>query len=130
MKTSVNLTLFCLALTSLPMPVGAQNILFKHAIEEPVETVIHALTVADFDHDGKLDLVAAHMHQGKRPQEVVVYLNGGGGRDWKRQVIASTGSHDIVTADLDGDGRPDILGANHGGPFQPVELWLNRQAAP
>jgi hypothetical protein len=60
----------------------------------------------------------------------VLYLNGGGGRDWKRQVIASTGSHDIVTADLDGDGRPDILGANHGGPFQLVELWLNRQAAP
>lgn len=29
---------------------------------------------------------------------------------------------------LNGDGRPDILGANHSGPFQPVELWLNRPA--
>ena len=40
-------------------------------------------------------------------------------------VIATTGSHDVVAADLDGDGRPDILGANHGGAFQPVELWQN-----
>jgi hypothetical protein len=98
----------------------------QHIVEEPVETVIHALALADFDGDGKLDLAAAHMHQGKRPQEVVVYWNTGGGIQWKRQVIATTGSHDIVAADLDGDGRPDILGANHGGPFQPVELWLNQ----
>ena len=95
-----------------------------------METVIHALAVADFDGDGRLDLVAAHMHQGTSPQEVVVYLNGGGGLNWRRQVIATTGSHDIVAADLDGDGRPDILGANHGGPFQPVELWLNRGKRP
>lgn len=100
----------------------------QHIIEEPVETVIHALAVADFNRDGKLDLVAAHMHQGKSPQEVVVYLNAGGGLTWRRQVIATTGSHDVVAADIDGDGRPDILGANHGGPFQPVELWLNRPA--
>jgi hypothetical protein len=98
----------------------------QHVIEEPVETVIHALAVADFDGDTKLDVAAARMHQGRNPQEVVVYLNTGGGRNWTRQAIASTGSHDIVAADLDGDGRPDILGANHGGPFQPVELWLNR----
>ena len=31
--------------------------------------------------------------------------------------------------DLDGDGKSDILGANHGGPFQPVEWWKNRLKA-
>lgn len=101
----------------------------QHIIEEPVETVVHALARADFNGDGKLDLVAARMHQGNSPQEVVVYLNTGVGLAWKRQVIATTGSHDVVAADIDGDGFPDILGANHGGPFQPVELWLNRPAA-
>ncbi|MCH5374130.1 MAG: VCBS repeat-containing protein [Planctomycetes bacterium] len=100
----------------------------QHVVEEPVETVIHALVTADFDRDGQQDLAAARMHQGNRPQEVVVYLNAGRGLRWKRQVVATTGSHDIVASDLDGDDRPDILGANHGGPFQPVELWLNRPA--
>ncbi|MBI2949593.1 MAG: VCBS repeat-containing protein [Verrucomicrobia bacterium] len=108
-------------------PANARSGSWKeHIVEAPVETVIHALAVADFDRDGKLDLVAARMHQGKSPQEVAVYFNGGGGREWKRQVIATTGSHDVVARDIDGDARPDILGANHGGPFQPVELWLNR----
>lgn len=100
----------------------------QHVIEQPVETVTHGLALADFDRDGKLDVAAAHMHQGKAPQEVVVYLNAGDGLKWKRLVISTTGSHDIVTADIDGDGRPDILGANHGGLFQPIELWRNRIA--
>ncbi|MFZ5830842.1 MAG: hypothetical protein ACOY3P_12175 [Planctomycetota bacterium] len=29
-------------------------------------------------------------------------------------------------SDLDGADRPDILGANHGGVFRPVDFWLNR----
>ena len=99
----------------------------QHVIEEPVETVIHGLAIADFDGDRQLDVAAAHMHQGKSPQEVVIYLNGGRGLTWRRQVIATTGSHDIAAADLNGDGLPDLLGANHGGPFQPVEVWLSKK---
>lgn len=102
----------------------------QHVIEQPVETVVHGLAVGDYDGDGALDVVAARMHQGRSPQEVVVYLNRDRGLEWRRQVLATTGSHDIVAADLDGDGRPDIVGANHGGPFQPVELWLNSCAVP
>lgn len=102
----------------------------QHIIEEPVETVVHSLTVADFNHDGKLDLLAARMHQGKSPQEVVVYLNSGKGDEWRRQVISTTGSHNMIATDIDGDGWPDILGANHGGSFQAVQLWLNQHTAP
>jgi hypothetical protein len=97
----------------------------QHIIEAPVETVIHALAAADFDRDGKTDVAAARMHQGSSPRDVAVYLNSDEGLSWRRQVLATTGSHDIVAADLDGNGWPDILGANHGGPFQPVELWRN-----
>jgi len=30
-----------------------------------------------------------------------------------------------IVGDLNADGRPDLLGANHGGSYQPVELWRN-----
>lgn len=31
-----------------------------------------------------------------------------------------------LVGDFNGDGRPDILGVNHGGPPHPVELWLSQ----
>lgn len=95
-----------------------------------IEAVIHALQAADMNGDDAPDIVLAHMHQGAAPQEVAVFLNGGQGRAWTKHVAATTGSHDILTADFNGDGRPDILGANHAGPHQPVEVWLNRLPGP
>jgi len=111
-------------------PAGRAGPWRQRIVEEPVETVIHALAVADFNRDGQMDIVSARMHQGKPPQELVVHLNTGRGRGWSRQVVSTRGSHDVVAADIDGNGRPDILGANHAGPYQPVELWLNVEAAP
>jgi len=84
---------------------------------------MHGLAVADMDGDGHLDLVTAHLHQGAAPQEVCVSLNTGKGSGWGKVVVSERGSHDILVADFNGDGRPDILGANHGGAYQPVELW-------
>jgi hypothetical protein len=92
-------------------------------IEPRIESVVHALGIADMDGDGHPDVVTARMHQGAAPQEVSVYRNGERGRTWIRQVVSTKGSHNIVLADVDGDGHIDILGANHGGPYQPVELW-------
>lgn len=97
----------------------------EHVIVPSVESVIHGLQLADMNGDGRLDLVAAHMHQGAGPQEVAVLVNETDGRRWTKHVVATTGSHDILVADFDGDGRPDILGANHGGTHQAVELWRN-----
>jgi len=102
----------------------------EHVVEESVECVVHGLGVADMDGDGAPDIVTARMHQGQGPQEVAVYLNGDKGLTWTKQAVSTRGSHNIVLADLDGDGAIDILGANHGGPFQPVEGWKNRRTAP
>jgi len=97
----------------------------EHVIEQVQETVVHALGVGDMNNDGKSDVVVAEMHQGGDPDEVRVYLNQGGGLMWKKQVLSTTGSHDIVVADIGADGDLDIVGANHAGSLQAVQLWEN-----
>lgn len=97
----------------------------EHIIAREVETVIHGLGVADLDGDGQPDVVAAKMHQGTDPDEVMVFRNGGKGLTWTKQVLTSRGSHDIVLVDIDNDGDVDIVGANHGGAYPSVELWEN-----
>ena len=97
----------------------------EHVIESDVETVRHALGVADLDNDGELDIVTAEMHQGADPDEVILFRNVSGGKQWTRQVISTRGSHDIVLTDIGADGDIDIVGANHGGPDQSVLLWEN-----
>jgi len=97
----------------------------EHVVEVSVEAVTHGLAVADMDGDTQPDIVTARMHQGAPPQELSVYLNAGKGSGWRKVVVSESGSHDILVADLNGDGRPDILGANHGGPRQAIEMWLN-----
>lgn len=99
----------------------------EHLVEESVETVMHALGVADMNRDGQPDVVTAQMHQRKSPQELCVYVNDRGGRQWSKQVVSPRGSHNIVLVELGKDGAIDILGANHGGPFQPVEWWKNQK---
>jgi CubicO group peptidase (beta-lactamase class C family) len=90
---------------------------------------MHGLAVADMNGDGHADIVSARMHQGAAPREVAVFLNEDRGRTWTKVVVSERGSHDILVADFSGDGRPDILGANHGGNDQPVEVWLNEPPA-
>lgn len=96
----------------------------EHVIVPSIECVIHSLGVGDFDKDGDVDVAIAEMHQGADPDEVSLLLNGGGGESWRKQVLAESGSHDIVVADLDNDGDLDIVGANHAG-VHPLELWRN-----
>jgi hypothetical protein len=95
----------------------------EHVIEDNVETVHHFVGSEDMDDDGDVDVVTAEMQQGKDPDEVRLYLNEGGGKNWIKQVIATTGSHSMRIVDFDNDGDNDLFGANWRG--DKVEIWEN-----
>jgi hypothetical protein len=99
----------------------------EHVLDEHLDHA-HGLGLADINGNGYLDIVVAKMHQASVPQEVCVYYNGGGGTVWRKQVIATTGSHNIVLVDVGSNGRIDILGANWNNAASTggaIELWLN-----
>lgn len=98
----------------------------EHIMEREQETVVHAVEVADFNGDRMLDVIVAEMHQGADPDEVRIYINQANAQSWFRQVISTMGSHDVAVADIGADGDTDIVGANHGGSHQALELWENR----
>ena len=98
-----------------------------HVID-PAVSYFHTFKAADMDGDGDLDLVTAEMHQSSDPDEVSVYRNQGAGLAWSRQVVATTGSHNLRVADIGSDGDLDIVGANwsDGAPDSAViRLWEN-----
>jgi hypothetical protein len=95
----------------------------EHIIDNDIDFA-HGLVVCDINDDGNMDIVTAEMHQSSR-KRVIVYVNKGDSLNWQMQVVATTGSHNICVADVDGDGKPDIVGANWSGAYQPVEMWKN-----
>ena len=106
----------------------AGHIWAEHVIE-PVFDHAHGLDVADMDGDGQVDIVVAKMHQATPPQEVSVYGNLGRGVSWRKHVVSTRGSHNIVLVDIGGTGRMDIFGANWNNRSSTqgaIELWLSQ----
>jgi hypothetical protein len=96
----------------------------EHVVDDSVDYA-HSLIVCDMNGDGRLDIVTAEMHQSER-KRVMVYLNERDAVQWRRLVLATTGSHNMCIADLGNTGRPDVIGANWSGDYQPVETWQQR----
>ena len=95
----------------------------------------HSLQIADIDGDGSLDIFVAEMakwtESRKDPdnpnaQAFIFYGDGKGGF---RKTVFQTGMgfHEAQVADLNGDGRPDILNKPYNWETPRVDLWLNRK---
>ena len=99
----------------------------EHIIENSIDYA-HSMRVCDINNDGNLDIVVAEMHRsGEMPQpsrkRIMIYLNEGEAINWSKQVLATSGSHGICVGDTSGNGKLDIIGANWGDSYQPIEMW-------
>jgi len=109
-------------------PADPRGLWPEHVVWNPIEAVVHGLAIADFDGDGRNDIAYAQMNQGQDPDSVRVLLNRGPSA-FEGLEISQGGSHDIAAADLDGDGRPDLFGANWNTAQAPdhavPKIWIN-----
>jgi FG-GAP-like repeat len=98
---------------------------------------IWAMAAADLDGDGNLDLIYIRPD----PREVEILLGDGKGHFTRANVegltLAPNTTYDIKVADVDGDGRPDIILAYETASlttFAPrdgsIHVFLNRGVAP
>ncbi|HJT99552.1 MAG TPA: VCBS repeat-containing protein, partial [Rhodanobacteraceae bacterium] len=88
---------------------------------------IVGMTVADFDHDAKLDIVTSASVGGGSHGDIVFFKGRGDGTFASPATIASEVVGDLVAADLDGDDELDlacgdghVLFGNGAGGFDPA----------
>jgi hypothetical protein len=90
----------------------------------------HSLAVADFDGDGRLDVYVAEMGlQTEKPRQFVFRNRGHGSESGFEAELIGVGvpTHEAKAVDLNGDGRPDIVGKSYH-PTEHVDVWYNETA--
>jgi hypothetical protein len=92
----------------------------EHLIDAGPLEGAHSLGVADFDGDGRLEVMAGEMHTSST-RRVMVYRRLSGDH-WQRLVLATTGTHNARVGRLDRSRLPAIVGKNYAGPKR-VEIW-------
>jgi len=87
----------------------------------------HSLEVADLNNDGHLDIFCAEMRlSGSNPaSKMWILLGDGQGNFTKTAVAEGYDNHESRLADLDGDGRIDILGKPYNYQTPRLDIWLN-----
>jgi len=85
----------------------------------------HALWTADVDKDGSDEIVFGHSDTPKVPGVNVYDPQGTSGAKWTKHVVDAGGvaTEDLVVADFNGDGRPDIVAG--GRATHNVKLYVN-----
>ncbi len=87
----------------------------------------HTVQLADFDGNGSLDVYVAEMGLGKNDDSAqhLLFRNAGGGEFRETIVESSVPTHEAKVADVNGNGRPDVLGKSYE-PNVHVDVWYNR----
>jgi hypothetical protein len=111
-----------------------------HAVGDQVDALkvwIDRLALADLNGDGRLDIVATEEREDWTLGVYLYWFESPGDpkkTEWKRHVITSERSlNSMDIADLDGDGKPDIVVAEHtdqksdGAPDNLTVIYLNRK---
>jgi FG-GAP-like repeat len=94
----------------------------------------HSLRLGDIDGDGNLDIFCAEMgkwtekaeHPDNPNPHMWIFFGNGSGHFTKTEVATGFGNHESRVADLDGDGRPDILGKPYNWDAPRLDIWLNK----
>lgn len=88
----------------------------------------HTLALADINGDGRLDIFCAEMHTpGNKDQCTAWLLYGDGqGAFQVQQLSVGIGNHDSRIADVDGDGRLDIVTKPYTWDTPRLDIWLNQ----
>ena len=92
--------------------------------KQPVATVdfCHTLQAADFDRDGRVDLLVGGMIQSQH-RGLKFLRNEGGGTNWTDHVIQTDGSYSAELGDIDNDGDLDIVGIRN---WNSAPTWIYR----
>jgi hypothetical protein len=98
----------------------------------------HSLAIADVDGDGNLDIFAAEMAkwterspEPDNPQATAWIFYGDGQGHFRRTVFSTgIGFHEARLADLDGDGRIDVLDKPYNWQTPRVDVWLQLPPTP
>ena len=84
---------------------------------------------ADFDRDGRLDILCTGRDAGSNPVTLVLHNNGNGNFTDAGAGLPAVAGGSVAVADFDRDGWPDIALSVQDSSGTPVtQIWLNNQA--
>jgi hypothetical protein len=94
----------------------------------------HSLQVADIDGDGNLDIFVAEMakwteskQEPDNPMAQALIFYGDGKGHFRRSIFQTgMGFHEARVADLNGDGKLDILSKPYNWETPRLDIWLNQ----